>query len=263
MSVSCGKQRIGWRIPNNQTYYGYMVPPEQESQQSRHHLSRNSPEINISAPRSLLNVILRIEETRGACGEHSPTTSHGVHDGLKGSIMEMLSDSDSHYSQTASVEDQFRDLIVKAMLDQQFISVVVIIDALDECFTDDNEHWRALLRTVAACADLLPTFSLVVTSRDIAEIRSALAKVSYSLRLSTGNEASVEDKSDTQIFFRAKFKDVHSDVPDEKAIQQLTEYAAGSFIWAKMFVGIGEAPARSPPPQRHIRRQRSCQCREY
>ncbi len=51
----------------------------------------------------------------------------GLHVGLKGSIMESLSDK-SNYSQTASVEDQFRDLIAKAIRDQQFLSVVVVFD---------------------------------------------------------------------------------------------------------------------------------------
>ncbi len=57
--------------------------------------------------------------------------------------METLSES-SLYSQTASVGDQFRDL-VKAMQDQHSLSVVVVIDALDECFAEYNEHWRTLL----------------------------------------------------------------------------------------------------------------------
>ncbi len=61
--------------------------------------------------------------------------------------MEALSEN-THYSQTASVQDQFRDLIVRVLRDQQFLSVVVVIDALDECFTENNEGWRELLQTV-------------------------------------------------------------------------------------------------------------------
>ncbi len=166
----------------------------------------------------------------------------GLHIGLKGSIMEALSDRSRH-SQTASVEEQFRDLIVNAMKDQQCLSVVVVIDALDECFTEDNEDWRALLKTVANWADLPRTFRLVVTSRDIPDIRSALAEISYPINLTTGKEASIEAKSDTQLFFQIKFaemqkdtKDLPSEWPGEEVIQRLTEFAAGSFIWAKMVV---------------------------
>ncbi len=74
-----------------------------------------------------------------------------LHAGLKGSIMETLSEN---YSRIASIEDQFRDVIVKAMRDQQFLSVVVVLDGLDEFLTDDDEHWRALLDTVASWANL-------------------------------------------------------------------------------------------------------------
>ncbi len=171
-----------------------------------------------------------------------------VHDGLKGSIMEMLFDSEQphHYSQSASVEDQFRDLIVNTMQDQQFLSIVIILDALDEYITKDNKHWRRLLRTVAHCADLPHMFRLVVTSRDIREIRSStLAEVSYHIGLTTGKEVSPEAKSDMRAFFRAKFaemrkdvKDIPSNWPVDKVVQQLTEYAAGSFIWAKMVVEL-------------------------
>ncbi len=166
----------------------------------------------------------------------------GLHIGLKGSIMEALSDR-SRYSQTASIEEQFRDLVVNAMYDQQCLSVVVVIDALDECFTEDNEDWRALLKTVGNWADLPRTFRLVVTSRDIPDIRNTLAEISYPISLTTGKEASFEAKSDTQIFFRTKFGEMQKDIKDmpsewlsEEVIQRLTEFAAGSFIWAKMVV---------------------------
>ncbi len=170
----------------------------------------------------------------------------GLHIGLKGSIMEALSNQ-SNYSQSASIEDQFHDLIVKTMQDQQCLSVVIIIDALDECFTEDNEHWRAFLQTVAGWADQPWAYRLVVTSRDIPDIRSALAGASYLMSLTTGKAASSEAKSDTQLLFRTKlammskdFKDIpsKSDWPGEQIIQQLSEYAAGSFILAKMLVEL-------------------------
>ncbi len=166
----------------------------------------------------------------------------GSHVGLKGTIMEALSTS-SRYSETASIEEQFRDLVVNAMKDQQCLSAVVVIDALDECFTEDNEDWRALLQTIASWADLPRSFRLVVTSRNIPDIRSALAEVSHPISLTTGMEASIDAKSDTQLFFRTRFaemqkdkKDMPSDWPGEDVIQRLTEFAAGSFIWAKMVV---------------------------
>ncbi len=92
-----------------------------------------------------------------------------LHAGLKGSIMETLSDSDSHYSQITSVEDQFQDLVVKVMWDQQFLSIVIVIEALDECLTEDYDHWRALLSDSCGLRRFCPRcsglWSLVGTSR--------------------------------------------------------------------------------------------------
>ncbi len=94
-------------------------------------------------------------------------------------------------------------------------------------------------------ADLPRTFRLVVTSRDIPAIRSALTKVSHPIGLTTGKEASIETKADTRLFFESKFvempkgfENLSSDWPGEEVIQQLTDYAAGSFIWAKMVVEL-------------------------
>ncbi len=174
----------------------------------------------------------------------------GLHAGLKGSIMEALFDVNSdkpRHSHKTSVEEQleFRDVIVNALRDQQFLSVVTVLDALDEWFTDDNEDWRALIQTVAGWVDLPRTFRLVVTSRDIPEIRRVLAKVSHSISLTTGKGVSTEAIADTRVFFWAKFAEMRKDVkgmpsnwPDDKVVQQLTEYAAGSFIWAKMVVEL-------------------------
>ncbi len=162
-----------------------------------------------------------------------------LHIGLKGSIMEAL--SDMSHSESASVEARFHDLVVKAMEDQQCLSVVVVIDALDECYIEDNEDWRWLLQTVASWADLPWAFRLVVTSRDIPDIRSILAEVSHPISLTTGKEASIDAKTDTQLFFRTKFAEMRKDImpsewPGEDVIRRLTEFAAGSFIWAKMVV---------------------------
>ncbi len=156
--------------------------------------------------------------------------------------MEALT-NESYFSQSVSVEVRFWDLVVRAMQVQQCLSVVLVIDALDECFTEDNEDWRALLQTIASWADLPRTFRLVVTSRDIPDIRRIFVDVCYSISLTTGQEASIDAKSDTRLFFRTKFaemqkgiKDLPSDWPGEELIQRLMEFAAGSFIWAKMVV---------------------------
>ncbi len=149
-----------------------------------------------------------------------------LHIGLKGSIMEALL-NDSHYSPTASVHAQFRDLIAGALQDQQFLSVVVVLDALDECFTEDNKDWKELLQSVAVgptCHGRLGWWSPVAT---IPDIRSSLAEVSHPVSLMTGKEA-LEAKSDTEMFFRAKFMEMPKGFegippgwPSEELIRQL------------------------------------------
>ncbi len=107
----------------------------------------------------------------------------GLHAGLKGSIMEALFEK-SHYSEIV-VDEQlgFRDITIKAIQDQQCLSFVAVIDALDECFTGKNEDWRVLLETIAGWANLPRRFRLVVTSRDIPDIRGTLAELSYPISL--------------------------------------------------------------------------------
>ncbi len=122
-----------------------------------------------------------------------------LHVGLKGSIMEALSEK-SRYSQ-----DEFLDLIVEAVRAQQCLSIVVVLDALDECFTDDNEDWRTLLETVAGWANLNDRFKIVVTSCDTPDIRSALEKVGHPISLMTGKQASTEAMADIRLFFQIKF----------------------------------------------------------
>lgn len=108
----------------------------------------------------------------------------GLHAGLKGSIMEVLSaKSDSHYSRTASVEDQFYELVVGVLQNQQCLSVVVILEALDKYLTEDDEHGRALLKTVARWPKLPRTYKLIVTGQDVPPIRNTLAKISHIINL--------------------------------------------------------------------------------
>lgn len=156
-----------------------------------------------------------------------------LHVGLKGSIMEAL--YVGHYSPGDQLP--FRNLVIDVLHQQQYLSVVAVIDALDECFTDDSEQWSAFLQTFAGWSDLPRSFKLVVTSRDIPDIRNTLEKVSHPICLTTGNEASVEVRHDVQTFLRRKLA---SKQLSEETFEELTAHAAGSFIWAKMIVDLVE-----------------------
>ncbi|KLO06419.1 hypothetical protein SCHPADRAFT_690865 [Schizopora paradoxa] len=159
--------------------------------------------------------------------------------GVGGSIMEaMFLDG---LSKTRNQEN-YLDLIIKAAEIQQCLPVVVVIDALDECFTnlEDDEPSKTFLRTVADCADLSQSFKLVITSRDLADIRCVLSGVSHEIVLPTGTETSVEARADIETFFQSKLAHLPrtSYWLSEDILSQLVEQSAGSFIWAKMVVGL-------------------------
>lgn len=159
--------------------------------------------------------------------------------GMGGSIMEaMFLDG---LSKTRNQED-YRDLIIKAAGIQQCLPVIVIIDALDECFTnlEDDEPSRKFLRTVADCSKFCQPFKLVITSRDLVDIRAALSNVSQTIVLPTGTLTSAGARADIQIFFQSKLAHLPRTLYwlSKDVLSRLVEQAAGSFIWAKMVVGL-------------------------
>ncbi|KLO04488.1 hypothetical protein SCHPADRAFT_1003285 [Schizopora paradoxa] len=160
-----------------------------------------------------------------------------LHVGLRGSIMEALLGNSLSGSNDQSKHHR---LLFKAIEDQQCLPVVVLIDALDEFSTEEHEQWRELLQAVSGCGDFPRSFKLVVTSRDLPGIREALSEVSQHILLPTGSNTTIEAKSDIEKVFRSKL----SDFPrasywlSEETLPHLMDHAAGSFIWAKMIIGL-------------------------
>ncbi|KLO08314.1 WD40 repeat-like protein [Schizopora paradoxa] len=160
--------------------------------------------------------------------------------GLRGSVMEaVLEDSLSN----SGDQTKHCDLMFRAISDQQYLPVVAVIDALDECFMEDNAQWKELLDTVCSSKEFPQSFKLVVTSRNLYDIRGALSDVSYQIVLPIGTETLVQTQSDIEIFLRSKLANVpqaSSYWLSEDVLSQLVDHAAGSFIWAKMVVGLVE-----------------------
>ncbi|KLO06169.1 WD40 repeat-like protein [Schizopora paradoxa] len=159
-----------------------------------------------------------------------------LHDGLRGSIMEALLLKSLSGSKD---QGEQRSLLFDAIKEQQCLPVVAVFDALDECVDENLEEWGELLRTVSGRAESPRSFKLVVTSRDLPDIRSALSNVSREVLLATGSKATSQIKTDLEMFFRRELADpslrhwLSGDV-----LPQLVEHAAGSFIWAKVVVGL-------------------------
>ncbi len=107
---------------------------------------------------------------------------------------------------------------------------------------------------MAGWAALPSLLKLIVTSRVHFDLREALGKVSHSIDISTGNYNSA---SDIRTFLSKKFAEIRkefglsSDWPSEAAIQEMTDYAAGLFIWADMVVKyVGQVTGGGIPNER-------------
>lgn len=121
---------------------------------------------------------------------------------------------------------------------------VVVLDALDECGSDSSQsiQRRIFINTIIKWSRLHPSFKLIITSRDQG-ITPAFRAVSYHIALETGDLVTVEGSLDIQSFFEQRFADIASSCPSlpstwpgESVIKQLTDRAAGLFIWAETVI---------------------------
>ncbi len=76
---------------------------------------------------------------------------------------------------------------------------------------------------------------------DRGDLRETLGEASHRINLTTGEGASEDSRSDIRRFFTTMFAGIRinlkhlnlpSDWPKEAAIQEMTDFAAGLFIWA-------------------------------
>ena len=131
---------------------------------------------------------------------------------------------------------------------------VVLLDALDECGSDRSQFTQraAFMNTLVNWSHLHPSFKLVVTSRD-QQITPSFREVCHHISLETGNLVTYETNIDIQTFFERRFAEIASQYPSLRSwpgtsiIQQLTDRAAGMFIWAETVVGFLQ---HGPPKKR-------------
>lgn len=166
-----------------------------------------------------------------------------MHRDVKNDIVKVLREKEAEYPTDAEVGDQFRDLLESTIRNyaESLLTdrpCVVLIDALDECRTND-EDWSELLDTLYDWSKLPSNVKLIITSRNEKDIRDRLQAVSERIVLETGDDISNETSTDIQLFFESKFQKMGVlDVlwPGEDTIMRLTKHAAGLFIWAKTAV---------------------------
>ncbi len=122
------------------------------------------------------------------------TLAYGLaskHAGVKAALMLTLSEKNGD-PQNDLVIDQFEKLI-KGPLETDLKETnfrlrkvaypVIIIDALDECYSANDNSWQSLLKSLVGWAELPGVFKLVVTSRDHGDLRKKLGQMSRQIDL--------------------------------------------------------------------------------
>jgi hypothetical protein len=169
---------------------------------------------------------------------------------VKGGLVEFLKGPDTR---DADIKLHFECMIEEPLMKNRdkFSATppVVVLDALDECGTDDSQsaQRRDVLDTLTSWSRLPSSFKLIVTSRD--ERVPSLFHDDQACRritLETGDSVSHETVNDIRVFFKKSFDHIAPEVglpstwPGEGAIDKLTEHAAGLFIWAKTAMAFME-----------------------
>ena len=141
-----------------------------------------------------------------------------------------------------NVQAQFKDLIQSPAATHSEYSPmsvsVVVLDALDEC-NRSSEQWPDLLCSINSWSRLPRGFKLLVTSRDQRDIHLAMADVSHSVILETGDNASSQTSLDIRLFLETRFEEIRRAFsslppswPGASTVEELTNLAGGLFVWA-------------------------------
>ena len=152
----------------------------------------------------------------------------------------------------ADIESHFKYLIQDPLMEswrrQEGVTMrspVIVLDALDECGSDRSQSTQRqiFMDTIITWSGLHPSFKLIITSRD-QHIPLSFREVSHRIPLETGDLVGKETMADIRTFFERRFADITSQYPSLRSwpgtsiIQQLTDRAAGMFIWAETVIGF-------------------------
>ncbi|KAF7350149.1 WD40 repeat-like protein [Mycena venus] len=153
---------------------------------------------------------------------------------------------------TASIKDQFRRLVEKPL--QSVVndlkdgnSLVVIVDALDECgglTRFRSQDRQDVLAAIERWSRLSPSLRLIVTSRDETPISEVLGPISESLELRLSSRQAAKD---IEVFLDLELKRIGRayclpDWPTQDDIHALAVKAKGLFVWAATLVKFVDQP---------------------
>ncbi|KAJ3518014.1 hypothetical protein NLJ89_g134 [Agrocybe chaxingu] len=167
-------------------------------------------------------------------------------------VIERLEDEEVDVD-SSNVKTIFRNLIEEPLLASYDIPIgrlpVVVIDALDECGGNRGQQSadrEGLLSTLKRWARLPSKFKLIVTSRGEDDIERTLSPIAETLDLSSGTQVKGQASDDIHLFLKTRFakitkgypESLEPDWPGAEIIDELTNRAAGLFIWAKTLIGF-------------------------
>ncbi|KAG1767150.1 hypothetical protein EV702DRAFT_1271773 [Suillus placidus] len=115
---------------------------------------------------------------------------------IKDAIMKAITEDELLLSSGKSHCDQMQELIIKPLHPVQFhkeMSYAIIIDALDECFSTEEEARLVKLLTESFLGPDLPNIHLLFTSRPQLHIHAAMQTDIHEIPLITGNDATLRD----------------------------------------------------------------------
>ncbi|KIJ22911.1 hypothetical protein M422DRAFT_196540, partial [Sphaerobolus stellatus SS14] len=160
------------------------------------------------------------------------------------------------------IQSQFQELIKSPLeayysrISQSDINkeqvILLVVDALDEADRRDIGQWNGLLGTLAEAENMPPIFRLIITSRSYDDIRGHLELKCLQETLTTGEYVTEESQADIKRYLEYRFALISKRIqqqqsnisptwPGKDIISQLSNQAAGLFIWAKVALDHIEA----------------------
>ncbi|KAJ7888327.1 hypothetical protein B0H14DRAFT_3430119 [Mycena olivaceomarginata] len=158
---------------------------------------------------------------------------------------------------TASIEDQFRQLIEKPLQHvvdklQDGDALVVVLDALDECGGFAKSRSQDLWDVLAVAqrwSTLSPSLRLVITSRVEKPISEVLGPISTPLNLKLSSRQATRDIEEFLALELRKIGTTYClpDWPTSEEIKALAAKAKGLFVWAATLVNFLNRPRPQDP----------------
>jgi hypothetical protein len=156
---------------------------------------------------------------------------------------EVMIASDANVNaQGMTLESQFRELIVRPLHSANAVlqgPVVIVIDALDECGSEEpsSKYYRKhfLQQLTKALPSFPPGIRVLITSRPVPDIKNEFQNIN---RIHMKELEVTPDDSDISIFVRQRISEISCDdlsdhwPPSPERIAILVERAEGLFIWA-------------------------------